>query len=81
MYNRIALLLVATLIALLLVATLVAGSFLALTAPRAVAAVTTLNPVADSYVQADLPGSNFGTATAMKVDGSPVTVSYLKFDV
>jgi hypothetical protein len=40
-----------------------------------------LSAVADSYVQADLPGSNFGTATSVKVDGSPVTVSYLKFDV
>ena len=68
-------------IALLVTATLLAGSFLALTAPQAAAAVTTLNPVADSYVQADLPGSNFGTATSVKVDGSPVTVSYLKFDV
>ena len=38
-------------------------------------------PVADSYVQADLPARNFGTAAALKVDGSPVTVSYLKFDV
>jgi len=65
----------------LLIATLLAGSLLAFTAPRAFAAVTTLNPVADSYVQADLPGSNFGTAAAVKVDGSPVTVSYLKFDV
>ena len=65
----------------LLIATLLAGSVLAFTTTRAFAAVTTLNPVADSYVQADLPGSNFGTATAVKVDGSPVTVSYLKFDV
>lgn len=72
MYNR---------SALVLIATLLAGSVLAFTAPRAFAAVTTLNPVADSYVQADLPGSNFGTAAAVKVDGSPVTVSYLKFDV
>jgi len=68
-------------IAVLLIATLLAGGVLAFTAPPAVAAVTTLGPVADSYVQADLPGSNFGTATSLKVDGSPVTVSYLKFDV
>jgi Calcineurin-like phosphoesterase len=68
-------------IALLLTATLLAGSFLALAAPQAVAAITPLNPVADSYVQADLPTSNFGTAAALKVDGSPATVSYLKFDV
>src|SRR6476646_6871460 len=68
-------------IALLLIATLLAGGVLAFTAPQALAAVATLAPVADSYVQADLPGSNFGTATPVKVDGSPVTVSYLKFDV
>jgi hypothetical protein len=67
--------------ALLALATLLGSTVLVLAAPQAVAAVTTLAPVADSYVQADLPGSNFGTATALKVDGSPVTVPYLKFDV
>jgi hypothetical protein len=37
--------------------------------------------VADSYVRSDQPTSNFGTATTLRVDGSPATYSYLKFDV
>ena len=45
------------------------------------AATSTLNPVADTYVQADLPDSNFGTATGIKVDGSPITNGYLRFNV
>jgi hypothetical protein len=61
-------------------ALLVAG-FTGLTSHEAAAATTTLGPVADTYVQADVPTSNFGTATSVKVDGSPVTVSYLKFNV
>ena len=47
----------------------------------AAAATTTLNPIADTYVQSDQPTSNFGTATFVKVDGSPIAVSYLKFNV
>jgi hypothetical protein len=45
------------------------------------AATTVLNPVADSQVQADAPSTNFGTATSLRIDGSPVSVAYLKFDV
>jgi len=65
-----------------LLSTIVLGTTLtAIAAPSAEAEVNTLAPVADSYVQADLPASNFGTAATVKVDGSPVTVSYLKFDL
>lgn len=51
------------------------------TSSTASAATTTLNPVADSQVQEDAPTSNFGTATTLRVDGSPVSIAYLKFDV
>jgi hypothetical protein len=36
---------------------------------------------ADSYVAAGSPGSNFGTAAMLRVDASPVEMSYLKFDL
>jgi hypothetical protein len=45
------------------------------------AATTVLTPVADSHVQADLPTTNFGSSTTLRIDGSPVSVAYLKFDV
>jgi hypothetical protein len=41
----------------------------------------TLNPVADAYVSSSSPTSNYGSATALRVDGSPDVHSYLKFDV
>lgn len=41
----------------------------------------TLNPIADSYVNANSSGSNYGTRTTMIVDSSPVNVGYLKFDL
>jgi chitodextrinase len=41
----------------------------------------TLTPVADSYVRADQTGSNFGTQTALRADGSPLYRSYLRFNV
>ncbi len=45
------------------------------------AAIVVLAAVADAQVQADVPGSNFGTAKSLRVDGSPVTRSFLRFDV
>ena len=62
-------------------ALLLASAWLTLSAPVSQAATIALTPVADSYVQADQPSVNFGTATTLRVDGSPVTVAYLKFDV
>jgi len=41
----------------------------------------TLTPTADSWVDAANPGVNFGSDAALYVDGSPVKVSYLKFDL
>jgi len=37
--------------------------------------------VADSYVNADAPTTNYGTATTLRVDGSPIVRSYLRFTV
>src|SRR3954469_23328978 len=66
--------------ALLIVAAAVAGTLLA-GAPSALAAVTTLTPAADSYVQADQATSNFGPSSELHADSSPVTNAYLKFTV
>jgi Calcineurin-like phosphoesterase len=62
-------------------ALLLATASLTLAAPVAHAATITLSPAADSYVMADQPTANFGTATSLRIDGSPVAVAYLKFDV
>ena len=37
--------------------------------------------IADSYVNESLLDSNFGTATSMRVDGSPILNSFLKFSI
>ena len=49
----------------------------AATGPTAV----TLLPAADSYVQADVPSTNFGTATVLKNNTTPDTRAYLKFNL
>ncbi|MDT7726024.1 MAG: hypothetical protein QOI21_2600, partial [Actinomycetota bacterium] len=49
--------------------------------PDAVAATTTVTPVADAQVLADQPAVNFGTSTGLRVDGSPIANAYLKFNV
>ena len=55
---------------------------LLLTSARASAATTvTFTPVADSYVSTSYPGTNYGTSTALRVDGSPDVHSYLRFTV
>jgi acid phosphatase type 7 len=45
------------------------------------ASASTFTPVADTYVNADKPSSNFGSQTSLKVDSSPVMNAYLRFDV
>ncbi len=48
------------------------------------AATTTtapFTPVADSYIDAKKPTTNFGTNTALRVDGSPIKTTYLRFNV
>ncbi len=47
----------------------------------ALAVSTTLNPVADAYVDSTLPSTNYGSSTQIRVDGSPIVNSYLRFDV
>jgi len=42
---------------------------------------TTFNPVADAYTDGSAATTNFGAAATLRVDGSPVSVSYLRFDV
>ncbi len=41
----------------------------------------TLTPTADAYVNALYPTTNYGANTQLRVDGSPVTTSYLRFDL
>ncbi len=50
--------------------------------PSAVSAQSTINiPVVDGYVSASNPTTNYGTGTTLRVDASPRTVSYLRFNV
>lgn len=51
---------------------------------QTVSAVTSslnLNPIEDAHVRSDLPDNNYGTASNLEIDGSPVEVTYLKFDL
>jgi hypothetical protein len=41
----------------------------------------TVVPAADSYVDVSLPTKNNGTLTGLRVDGSPVVRSFVRFDV
>lgn len=50
------------------------------TTPAAVATLT-FSPIADTYIQADKPSSNFGSATTLQADNSPVKHALLKFAV
>ncbi len=43
--------------------------------------VLTFSPQADAYVRADRPDANFGSATSLQVDNSPVTHSLIRFTV
>jgi hypothetical protein len=50
-------------------------------APPALAATTTFTPVADAYVDNGSPTTNFGTASQIIVDNSPLRRTLLKFTV
>ncbi|MGN6799153.1 MAG: CBM96 family carbohydrate-binding protein [Gaiellaceae bacterium] len=41
----------------------------------------TFDPIADSYVDASVPSTNFGTNQKLRVDTSPIVNSYLRFNV
>ena len=43
--------------------------------------VTTIIPTEDSYIKGDYPSLNYGLATQLNVDGSPVRIAYMKFDL
>ena len=45
------------------------------------AAAGTFTPVADAYVISTSASTNYGSAATLRVDGSPVTNSYLRFVV
>jgi parallel beta-helix repeat protein len=47
----------------------------------AAAAATTFTPVADAYVNEASPGTNYGSNATLRVDGSPIVNSYLRFNV
>src|SRR5512146_2063588 len=44
-------------------------------------ATITFTPSADAYVSSAYPGTNYGTGTTLRVDGSPDVHSYLRFSV
>jgi chitodextrinase len=58
-----------------------AGSDPATATTPAPASTLTFTPVADTFVESDLPSSNFGGITSVQVDGSPVKDMLLKFTV
>ncbi len=73
---------------------LMAGTFIAASTPTfatsappysnpavELATTSTLTPVADAYVNSAYPSTNYGTSTALRVDGSPTVRSYLRFNV
>jgi hypothetical protein len=41
----------------------------------------TFTPVADAYIKAANPTTNYGTATTLRTDASPIIRSYLRFEV
>jgi len=45
------------------------------------AATLSFVPVADSYVESANPGTNYGSSTTFRADGSPVVRGYLRFNV
>ena len=41
----------------------------------------TFTPIADAYVDSANPAANYGMLTTLRVDGSPIVRSYLRFNV
>ena len=71
------------LLSLFMVITLAITGLIVFSHPGTVNASSTLTftPVADSYVNQSSPTKNFGTNRSIRVDGSPLVRSYLRFDV
>lgn len=51
------------------------------TTPATTTHTITLTPVADSYADSANPTATHGTSTQLRIDGSPLVYSYLKFDL
>ena len=51
------------------------------TTPSGTVHTVTLNPVADSYVDSANPAVTHGPSSQLRVDGSPLVNSYLRFDL
>jgi hypothetical protein len=51
------------------------------TAVRSTSSASTFTPTADAYTSSDKPSRNYGFASDVRVDGSPIRNSYLRFDV
>ena len=70
-------------LSLICVIVLVASGLAIFTNPQPVNASSTLTftPVADSYVNQSSPDKNFGNNHSIRVDGSPLVRSYLRFEV
>ncbi len=51
------------------------------TTPSGTTHTLTLTPVADSYVDSSNPTATHGTSAQVRVDGSPLVYSYLRFDL
>jgi chitodextrinase len=51
------------------------------TTPSGTVHTVTLNPIADSYVDSANPTATHGTGSKLRVDGSPLVYSYLRFDL
>lgn len=47
----------------------------------AVTNTTSLFPVDDTYVRSDNPNTNYGANTSVYVDGNPIAITYMKFDL
>ncbi len=45
------------------------------------ATTTTFTPAADAYVSQSNPNDNYGAATALRVDGSPIMNTFVRFNV
>src|SRR6266511_6351196 len=61
-------------------AAVLAASVIVLPAGSA-AASDVFNPVADSYVDASTPNSNFGSQISVRLDADPVRRAYFRFNV
>src|SRR5689334_6943729 len=60
-----------------------ASSMLLTSSPTAYATTTstTFSATADAYVNQSYPDTNYGTATALRLDSSPVSHAFLRFSV